>query len=352
MYGKIFDKLWTGSLCNAGAVVQLTFIYAIANADTDGYVELNPVPLAFLFGGCTPEAVRTALDVLTSPDPDSASSREEGRRLVREGQFLYRVVNYLDYRRVRDQESRRAYKREWMAEHRAKQKESPQVSTVDDGGRCGPIQKEKKKEKKKKIRKTLEHPAAPNARDSDSDAPFSKALAVVEFNDEVWPPYPRKRGRTEAQSAYIKARASGVPKQTILDGVLRYAEEVRGKAAEYIAHGSTWFNQKRWDDEPDSVARPSGLYMESPRRASETLADATADTPVLDTTQVRREAYEMMRPRVERFLGQYGPEAPAMEPYRTEWLRGFCGAAHLIHGDPARRQRVWSELVAEFGGVN
>ena len=69
--------------------------------------------------------------------------------------------------------------------------------------------------------------------------------------EEVWELYPNKKGKSNALKAYIKARNDGVDKDTILNGIKAYkayldAEKVESR---YIAHGSTWFNQRRWDDD-------------------------------------------------------------------------------------------------------
>lgn len=72
--------------------------------------------------------------------------------------------------------------------------------------------------------------------------------------DEVWAKYPRKQGKQAAFKAYEKALNDGISQAEILNGVERYAEwcSATGQDKRYIKHGSTWFNQRCWDDElPD-----------------------------------------------------------------------------------------------------
>ena len=69
--------------------------------------------------------------------------------------------------------------------------------------------------------------------------------------DELWKLYPRKEGRQNALKAYLKARSEGIDKETIRDGIERYKAFIQASRTEerYILHGSTWFNQRRWEDE-------------------------------------------------------------------------------------------------------
>ena len=69
-----------------------------------------------------------------------------------------------------------------------------------------------------------------------------------EFN-QIWELYPRKVGKSPALAKYIKARKDGVEFETVKAGVENYARFVKGKNEKYIKHGSTWFNQKGWEDE-------------------------------------------------------------------------------------------------------
>jgi len=102
-----------------GPHVFTVWAYAIANA-SGGELELNPRYVSVLVG-MSPEEVASAIEVLCAPDPASRSKVEEGRRLVRTGEFSYRLPNWAAYRAVRNEEERRAYNREKQAEHRARE---------------------------------------------------------------------------------------------------------------------------------------------------------------------------------------------------------------------------------------
>lgn len=123
MYGKHFASMYEGSMVGAGAVVFAVMGYIIANAVPDRevgtQVELNPKLLAFILGEKQSE-VEKAIEFLCAPDKNSRSKEEQGRRLVRIGQFSYRVVNGAKYRAMRDEEKRREQNREAKRRERLK----------------------------------------------------------------------------------------------------------------------------------------------------------------------------------------------------------------------------------------
>lgn len=69
--------------------------------------------------------------------------------------------------------------------------------------------------------------------------------------EELWKLYPNKQGKAKALKAYQKARKNGVSYETVKQGIENYNAEIKAKktAAEYIKHGSTWFNGECWNDE-------------------------------------------------------------------------------------------------------
>lgn len=110
MYGKIFSSLFTGSMYGAGSCKFALMAYVIANMRPDkevGFqVELNVLDLANRIGE-SPEAIQAGITYLCSPDPNSRSGGEDGRRLVKVGAFDYRVVNGTTYAALRSEEERR-----------------------------------------------------------------------------------------------------------------------------------------------------------------------------------------------------------------------------------------------------
>jgi len=91
--------------------------WIIANA-RDGEVEINPRLLASVLGESREDVIQ-AVDFLCSPDPDSRTAEEDGRRLVKEGPFLYRVVTWEKYRKLLQKEAWKEAERERKRKARA-----------------------------------------------------------------------------------------------------------------------------------------------------------------------------------------------------------------------------------------
>lgn len=142
MFGKHFASMYSGSMVGCGAINFAVMGYVVANAKPDKevgmQVELNPVLLAAILGEALPK-VEEAIRFLCSPDENSRSKAEDGKRLVRLGQFDYRVVNGMKYRDIRDEESRRKQNRVAQALSRARKKglplkgEQEYVQALNDG---------------------------------------------------------------------------------------------------------------------------------------------------------------------------------------------------------------------------
>ena len=117
MYGKIWEMMYTGSLACQGddawkAIV--TFQQMIILADKDGIVTANinslhrqtTVPLDILEAG---------IKILEAPDPDSRTKRSEGRRIIAQDNWGWKIVNYKQYRDARDEH---VLKRYWADQKR------------------------------------------------------------------------------------------------------------------------------------------------------------------------------------------------------------------------------------------
>ena len=92
----------------------------------------------------------------------------------------------------------------------------------------------------------------------------SKQVLTERF-EIIWKEYPSKKGKDKAFKSYEKAIKAGVTDEIILDGIRRYNREIKAKGTDkqFIANGSTWFNQKRWEDEYDTsvISNGQGLSL-------------------------------------------------------------------------------------------
>lgn len=128
MFGKHFDSMYNGSLVGAGAMVFAVMGYVIATWKPEygvgkqvigGHVRLNPAVLGPILGE-SPKEVEEAIEYLCKPDPNTSTPGENGRRLIRLGQFDYKVVNAVKYHELRNEEQRREQNRAAQARFRDK----------------------------------------------------------------------------------------------------------------------------------------------------------------------------------------------------------------------------------------
>lgn len=126
MFGKFFASTFVGSMYGSGEHVFSVWSYAIANASAQGRVELNPKMLADTIGS-TEERMKDAISWLERPDTESRCKEQEGRRLVKEGEFQYFMPSHKTYREIRSQAMRAETNRRSQRNYRAKKKGKPLV---------------------------------------------------------------------------------------------------------------------------------------------------------------------------------------------------------------------------------
>ena len=96
-----------------------------------------------------------------------------------------------------------------------------------------------------------------NAPASQSRKPKQAAVYTAEF-EEVWALYPKKMNKYKAYRAYQKAVDSGASVDDIKAGINRYRDYIAREKIkkQYIKHGSTFFNQRSWEDDYDIDIKP------------------------------------------------------------------------------------------------
>lgn len=79
--------------------------------------------------------------------------------------------------------------------------------------------------------------------------------------ENLWALYPNKKGKAKAYTAYKKAIKDGVANLDIKNGINAYTREINHKrtSQEYIAHGSTWFGNRRWEDDYEGGNDPDDM---------------------------------------------------------------------------------------------
>lgn len=98
-------------------LTRYTFVILLAIADPNGYVIGTDIAIARRLNISLKE-FNKARDILMAPDPNSNSKSEDGKRLIpSDGERGYKIVNYLTYKDLRDENHRREYMREYMKKY-------------------------------------------------------------------------------------------------------------------------------------------------------------------------------------------------------------------------------------------
>lgn len=76
--------------------------------------------------------------------------------------------------------------------------------------------------------------------------------------DRFWVEYPKKVGKGQAQKAFSKVP---VPVETLIEAVQRQRNSVQWQkdGGQYIPNPATWLNQRRWEDDLDSLNMGGGV---------------------------------------------------------------------------------------------
>jgi hypothetical protein len=261
MYGKAFASMYTGSMYGCGMHVFAVWNFVLANSDAKGYLEINPRLLAATLGGPATE-VQAAIDYLSSADENSRNPDEEGRRIVREGQFLYRIVSHKKYRDMRDSEGKKEYDRNYRREERARGKSS--LSSEDVVKNTNVVDESLKSSQVEVEVEVINTKASPTKSD-DGDVPPLKpprSAKVPSENspdvDAIYRAYPKRVAPRAAKKAIVAALKRLAPEKTgdwLLGRVQRYAQTCQGKDKQFIPFPATWFNGGQYDDEDDKPAQ-------------------------------------------------------------------------------------------------
>jgi hypothetical protein len=112
--------MYEGSMYGAGLAVFAVWGWVISH-QRGGCVEINTKKLADTLGG-TVDEIEGAIAFLEKPDPVHSRCKDhEGRHMVREGQYQFKVPAWEYYQTIRDENGRREYNRVMKAVWRARQ---------------------------------------------------------------------------------------------------------------------------------------------------------------------------------------------------------------------------------------
>lgn len=121
MFAKIFTQIFDSTIAENWKHRHV-FMDLLVLADIDGVVNMTVEAIARRTN-LPLDMVRESIESLSSPDPSSQNREHEGRRLVpiEDGRdWGWRIVSYQHYRKIRDEEQRRQYHRDYYAVKKAK----------------------------------------------------------------------------------------------------------------------------------------------------------------------------------------------------------------------------------------
>jgi hypothetical protein len=178
-----FTKLWAeitdSSIWNEDDKTRIVWITMLARMGPDYVVRASVGGLAHL-ARVSREDCEKALEKLASPDPDSRSPEEEGRRIKKvEGGFF--MINGEKFRQRRGDEEKKAYMREYMRQYRKNK-----ASNVKNVNICKPesIQEEEEAEEEAEEYSLSKERGAPSA--SEREIPASQTdFAEIPTLEEV-----------------------------------------------------------------------------------------------------------------------------------------------------------------------
>jgi hypothetical protein len=201
----VFNDIFTSSVWEEEPHVRLLWIYFIVSRDQHGEVYGTNSGLARMVN-LSVEQIEDALRVLSSPDPESTSSAEEGRRIVWVSNNRWRVVNHEHYSSLDNLEKKRAA-------HRVAQEKY----------RNGP----------------------------EAPAEGLTVPAMVRFN-EFWAKYPHVHHDNKAAAQALWAKLNAAVQARCLTAVelyRRYLEAQDRLGTKYVKKASNWLRDAGWDSD-------------------------------------------------------------------------------------------------------
>ncbi len=133
MFAKVFEQIFDSSIATDYTVRHM-FIDMLILADPTGAVDMTLDAISRRTN-VPPETVKRCIDELCQPDVTSRSPLEDGKRLIpldSHRDWGWKIVNYQHYRKIRDQEARRSYFRDYQRKRRRKQRVVKDI-VVDSG---------------------------------------------------------------------------------------------------------------------------------------------------------------------------------------------------------------------------
>jgi hypothetical protein len=236
---KLHDQLLRSSIIEEDLVVRWVWICLLLSCDRNGNIYGTDQALARK-ANVTLDEFRSAMKTLQSPDPDSTSDEEDGRRVVWVSNNLYHCVNYKHYRGLKDPDEQREAWRE------RKRRQRQNVPDVPEMSRNVP-----------KTHTIAEAEAEAEAYTEHHSPSGDGRRGSIPF-DEFWKLYPRRDAKKRARSAWMNLTVKN--QRAAIDALPHHVQFwiADGRTRKTTPLPTTWINGERWNDELDSVDDPGG----------------------------------------------------------------------------------------------
>lgn len=224
MYNKLFTKILDSSVWLENASTRLVWLTLIASMDEDGFCAFAAVGNLANRARVPLAACDAALKTLESPDLESADPEHEGRRIQRvPGGWV--VLNAAKYREMVTRVVVREQTRQRVRRFREKQRNADVTQQSLN--------------------------VTPSDTDTDTEDQDHCATTFAEF----WEAYPRKVGKVVAEKAWRKLAPTAELRQIIHDALETHKRgpQWTKDQGQFIPHPATWLNQRRWEDETESL---------------------------------------------------------------------------------------------------
>jgi hypothetical protein len=223
-YTKLANSILTSTVWMEEDRTRIVWFALMAMADKNGEVQASIPGLANI-ARVPIEDCRKAIQTFLSPDSDSRSKDNDGRRLMEIDGGWY-LINHPKYRKLASDEDRR----EKAAIRQARWREVTH-SNASNAPVTLPLRQKSQAEADTKADTKKENNLVRDA----------NATVIYKF-------YPRKVGKPAAIKA-IKRALMRFSYELVLEKTKAYATARAGEDQQFTPHPATWFNQQRFNDD-------------------------------------------------------------------------------------------------------
>ena len=255
MYNKLFTKILDSSIWLENDSTRIVWFTMLAAMDQDGFAQFASIPNLAHRARVSIDATNDAIAVLEREDPHSSDPEHDGKRIERvPGGWM--VLNAIKYQEIVTRSIHRLKVKERVAKHRASKLCNAPVTVCNALVTPSDTDTESKTDTKADKNKHM-GAAAPKPPRVSQEA-FTRAL-------EVYNAYPLKVARPAALKAIVRA-LEAIPFDDLLAKTKAYAA-ARGADLAFVPHPATWFNQQRYNDDPNTWKRNETALKPNPRNA-------------------------------------------------------------------------------------